>query len=193
MARYYNTIQILLLILVGIAFYVAYFNIDYLSERLWIFYLFPFLILIVQLLGLFIFTIIKKNRAGTLVGGLIILSIVSTFLYNSELVKSKRVLQATLMDDLSAIHLTLRENRQFEVNASTLFTEDYFYGKYKVIDNKIIFLDKRYNNDFIPDTVTIVGDKIILEFENGEPNTDFASYFDIKKNELKSYHKTVSE
>ena len=186
-----KTVQLLLLILVGTLFFTAYFFRDYLFEKLWIFFLFPYLILGVQLVGLFILTIIKKNKAGIILGGLILSSIGGILLLHSELFKSKKVLEATLMDDLSAIHLTLRENQQFEVNSSTLFTEDYFYGRYKIAGNQIIFLDKRYSNDYIPDTVTIVGDKIILRFEDGKPVTDFATFFDIKKNEIKTNHNTA--
>lgn len=91
------------------------------------------------------------------------------------------------MDDLSAIHLTLRADNKFEVISSNMFNEDIYQGNYALIDNKIIFKDKRYSNDFIPDTLTIIGEKIILRFDKtGNPVTDFATYFDIKRNEIKN-------
>ena len=106
--------------------------------------------------------------------------IIITLLLKSELFKSEKVLEATLIDDMSAIRLTLRKDMQFEVNASTVFTENIFTGEYKLEDNKIIFLEKRYNNDFIPDTVQIIGDKIILKFDKeGKPITEFATFFQI--------------
>ena len=93
------------------------------------------------------------------------------------------------MDDLSAIHLTLRADKKFEMVSSNMFNEDVYKGNYHIIDNKIIFEDKRYSNDFIPDTLTIIDDKIILRFDlNGKPVTDFATYFDIKKNKIKKAH-----
>lgn len=165
---------------------VAYYFNNLLQESLWIFYLLPYFILGTGFIGLFIISIIKKNKVGIALGGVFLTAIGTIFLLNSELFKSKKVLEATLMDDLSAIHLTLRENQKFEVNASTLFTEDNFIGKYQLEGDKIIFLDKQYSNDFIPDTVTIVGDKIILKFDNGKPVLDFATYFNIKKNEIKT-------
>ena len=101
--------------------------------------------------------------------------------------KSKKILEATLMDDLSAIHLTLRADKKFEMVSSNMFSEKVYKGNYQIVDNKIIFKDKRYDNDFIPDTVTIIGDKIIIRFdESGKPITDFATYFDIKRNEIKN-------
>lgn len=87
------------------------------------------------------------------------------------------------MDDLSAIHLTLRANNTFEMVSSNMFYDDVYKGEYHILDNKIIFKDERYPNDFIPDTVTIIEDKIIIRFdEKGNPVKDFATYFDIKKN-----------
>jgi len=180
-----KTTQVLFLAIFGALFSLAYFFRDYLYEKLCIFFLIPYLILGVSLICLFILTIVNKNKAGIVLGSLILSSIL---LIQSELFKSKIILQATLTDDLSAIHLTLRENQQFELNSSTLFTEDYFYGKYKLVNDKIIFLDKRYSNDFIPDTVTVIGDKVIIKFENGKPVTDFATYFDINRNEIKRKH-----
>lgn len=89
------------------------------------------------------------------------------------------------MDDLSAIHLTLREDNSFEVVSSTVFTEQIFKGKYQLLGDKIIFEDRPYDNDFIPDTLIIIGDKIVFKFDkNGKPITDFASYFDIKRNKI---------
>ena len=90
-------------------------------------------------------------------------------------------------DDLSVINLTLRRNNTFEVSVATIFSSQNFNGKYKLIDDKIIFLDKPYDNEFIPDTLTIDKDKIILKFDKDmKPVTDFATYFDINLNKLKN-------
>lgn len=106
-------------------------------------------------------------------------------LLKSETFKSPKVLDATLHDDRSVINLTLRKNNTFEVSVATIFSSRDFNGKYKLINDKIIFLDKPYDNDFIPDTLTIRNDKIILRFDkNNEPITDFATYFDITQNQL---------
>jgi hypothetical protein len=108
-------------------------------------------------------------------------------LLDSESFKSEKVLKASLKDDLSAIHLILRKDNTFEVTVNTLFSDKTFNGNYKLLKDMIVFLDRPYDNDKIPDTVTILKDKIILKFEkNGEPNTDFANYFTIRLNRLQT-------
>ena len=105
----------------------------------------------------------------------------------SEVFKSKKVLVANLKDDFSAIYLTLRENKTFEISSVAIFASEEFKGKYKLINNKLIFLNKPYDNNLIPDTVTILQDKIILKFNsNGTPDLSFASYFTIQQNLLKN-------
>ena len=175
------------LVFFGILLLTVYFISDYLYEKLWIFYLFPLFLFGLGFLVVFVLSIIKKNRQGVLIG-IIVLGVISfSQLTTSEFFKSKKVFEATLMDDLSAIQLNLRENNQFEVTVSTLFTEKVYKGIYELRENKIIFMDKRYNNDFIPDTLTIIGDKLILKFDSeGKPKTDFATYFDIRKNTIKN-------
>ena len=68
-----------------------------------------------------------------------------------------------------------------------MFGETSHKGEYKLDKNKIIFLDKPYDNDFIPDTITIIGDKLIMRHNStGDPMTDFATYFLISQNNLAS-------
>lgn len=104
-----------------------------------------------------------------------------------ERLKSDSILEATLDDDLAALHLTLRKNHTFELRASSYFSNEIFEGRYKLVNDKIVFLDKPYDNDFVPDTITIVKDKIVLKFsKNGEPILNFATYFDIKLNRVEN-------
>jgi hypothetical protein len=171
----------------GTVFLATYFLQDYLWKKIWIFSVIPLMLLGIAFFVFFVLSIADKNRKGIIIG-IFILGITSTSaLINSEIFKSKKILEATLMDDLSAIHLTLRADNKFEMVSSNMFNEDIYKGNYHILDNKIIFEDKRYSNDFIPDTLTIIGDKIIVRFdENGNPVTDFARYFDIKKNRIKN-------
>jgi hypothetical protein len=183
-------INISLLVISGILFLISLYISDYLMDVLWIFYFIPFFIFGGGFISLLAIVISKKDRKSSIVGISLLTIIIIALSLKSELFKSEKILEATLMDDLSAIRLILRENKQFEVNASTVFTEDTFTGKYELIDNKIIFLEKRYNNDFIPDTVQIVDDKIILRFDKkGNPITEFATFFQINKN--KTHYNTV--
>ena len=171
----------------GLLFIATYFLNDYLYEKFWVFSLLPLGLFGLVFLVFFILTITQKNKRGILIGILIIGTVFVTELFCSELFKSKKILEATLMDDLSAINLTLRANNTFEVVSSTMFSEQTFKGDYKLSNNKIVFKDRPYDNDFIPDTLVIVGDKIICRFDkNGNAVTDFATYFVIKKNETKN-------
>ena len=169
----------------GILLLLVNFLTDYLYEKLWIFYLIPILVFGLFFIIFFILTIVKKNKPGIIIGIVTIGILALSILLTSELFKSKKVLEASLIDDLSAIHLTLRENNKFEVVASTMFTEETYIGVYEMEDNKIIFKDKRYCNDFIPDTVYIIENMVIMKFKNGNPVTDFATYFEIKRIDLK--------
>jgi hypothetical protein len=177
----------LLTFLVGSLFLVTYFLRHFLWDKIWLFSFIPLVLFGMSFLGLFILTITTKNRNGILIGLVIIGTICLSELITSEIFKSKKILEATLIDDLSAIHLTLRADNRFEVVSSNMFNEDVYKGSYLIINNQIIFKDKRYSNDFIPDTLTIIGDKIIVRFDkNGNPITDFATYFDIKRNQIKN-------
>lgn len=177
----------LLTFLVGSLFLVTYFLRHFLWDKIWLFSFIPLVLFGMSFLGLFILTITTKNRNGILIGLVIIGTICLSELITLEIFKSKKILEATLIDDLSAIHLTLRADNRFEVVSSNMFNEDVYKGSYLIINNQIIFKDKRYSNDFIPDTLTIIGDKIIVRFDkNGNPITDFATYFDIKRNQIKN-------
>ena len=136
----------------GILLLLVNFLTDYLYEKLWIFYLIPILVFGLFFIIFFILTIVKKNKPGIIIGIVTIGILALSILLTSELFKSKKVLEASLIDDLSAIHLTLRENNKFEVVASTLFTEETYIGVYEMEDNKIIFKDKRYCNDLCRDS-----------------------------------------
>lgn len=171
----------------GLLLLSSWFLSDFLFDILWIFYLFPHLIFGICFLVFFVFSIVRRNKNGIISGIVISLILISLILSDSELFKSKKLLEASLIDDLSSIHLTLRENDSFEIVASTVMTEESFSGNYKFVGNKIIFNDKPYSNDFIPDTVYIIEDKVICQFDSvGNPITHFATYFEIKKNELKN-------
>jgi len=134
---------------------------------------------------MFVPILVYKRKIG-IYFGIVILSIVGVDqLLKSEILKDKILLSALLKDEKSSLKIILRENGKFEVLSSYMFGEDVFVGDYKLLENKIIFLDKHYDNGFIPDTVFIIQDKIILKFDkNGEPLTEYASFFQIETNEL---------
>ena len=139
------------------------------------------------LIVIFIVDLFKKGKKVIPILILVVVVISATEILKTETFKSPKVLRATLLDDRSAINLTLRKNNTFEVSVATIFSDQHFTGKYKILNDKIIFLDKPYDNDFIPDTLTIFDDKIILRFDrNNKPITNFATYFEINQNRLKT-------
>jgi signal transduction histidine kinase len=176
----------LLLLVFGPLFLTSYFLFDWLWDKFWILAIAVLGFFIMTSIALFITCIINKNRLGILVGLGIITIATTSEIANSEFFKSERILQATLMDDRSAIRLTLRADHKFEMVSENIVSEETFRGNYKLIGNKIIFLDRHFSNEMMPDTLTIVGDKVILNFnKNGIPDTSFARYFDIERNRIK--------
>ncbi|WP_075590152.1 hypothetical protein [Labilibacter marinus] len=131
------------------------------------------------------FSIIKWNKKSILFGLGILLSLVIIDSQTWEVFKSKKVLQARLIDDLSGMTLVLRENKEFELQTNNIFGKESFNGTYEIEGNKLIFINRPYWNSFIHDTVTIIDNNIILDFDaNGTPNMEFANYFEIEINEL---------
>ena len=177
--------QNLVVLIIGVLLLASYFLTDYLYEALWMFYLVPFMVFGLGFLCILAFSIIQKNKTSILLAISIFGVIAIAEILSSELFSGAKIFEATLDNDLSAIRLTLRDNNQFEVVASTFITEERFTGTYQISDGKIVFNDPPYDSDFIPDTLVITGDKIYLSYDNtGNPLEQFATFFDISKNEI---------
>jgi len=162
------------------------------DELYYKFWLLADLILLVIILGLLlvIFLNLKKDRTSLIISlTSLFIGILIVVITDFELLKSRIIFEAVLVDDLSSLTLRLRENHDFELLAETyLGATKPTIGKYKMQGNKIIFLDRPSSNDFIGDTVYIIDKKLILKFDSkGMPDTSFANYFRIDKNEIKSY------
>jgi len=149
-------------------------------------YVITFLISLIKIMQLGI----KPNRILFYTHTFGLLTIIGFNLYQSELLKSRILLDATLVDDLSSINLVLRENGQFETTTNGMFgfTEK-ISGKYKKNNDTIIFLDKPYSNDYIPDKVVVDRQDSAIYFKrnfNGEISRvkTFVNYFRIDRNEL---------
>jgi hypothetical protein len=127
----------------------------------------------------------RENYKAAKTGGVLFALIVVLGLANTEYFKSSVVLEAGLKDDLFGMRLYLRENGRFEMVALTLYSQESFKGKYKIEDDRIIFLDPPSDNDFIADTITIWQDKLVLAFDaDGQPDLSFGRYFQIHKNTI---------
>ena len=171
--------------IVGLVLSIGIIFFDFFFSQFWIFALLFDAVLVIGFIILLLIGFYRDNYFSLKTGLVFLMIIGANFLLKSEFFKSQIVLEARLDDDLSGLSLLLRKNGDFEMESSSVFYSETFSGKYKMKGNKIIFLDRPYDNDFVPDTVTVVDDKIIMKFsEDGLPVTDFASYFDIRKNEL---------
>ena len=98
----------------------------------------------------------KKSKIKLTVHSFIITTILIINLFESELFKSDRIMSAVLYDDLFHYRLIFRENGSVENEAGGAFGySETYYGKYKIVDDLIIFSKKPYDNDFIPDTLLL--------------------------------------
>lgn len=100
---------------------------------------------------------IKQNRIKAISHGLVIMAMVGSYVYDSDLFKSRRVLTATMYDDLFSYTLILRENGLCEndVNGFMGFSEN-FKGTYHLKGDTIIFTKVPYDTEnFIPDILLI--------------------------------------
>ena len=133
---------------------------------------------------------IKPNKMLFYTHSFGLLMIIMFSLYQSEVFKSKILLDATLFDDLSSINIVLRKNGHFETTTNTAFgSSEKISGKYSLKNDTIIFLNAPYSNDFIPNKVLIDKKDSALYFtrkSKGEFSREktFVNYFKVFKNEL---------
>lgn len=142
----------------------------------------PLLICLV-LISITIFqSFILKFYPPIFIGLIVLIPIVSAFFASQLLFK------ASLRDDLSGIELILRRNQRFEISDTSPFGSNEHGGNYKVVKNKIILQNRsEKDNEFIPDTLTVYKNKLIMYYDNnGNSDTSFARYFEIERNKLYS-------
>lgn len=148
--RKYHKTEIALFI-TGSVSLILYFTDNVFAALLFFFIGTAYLLIYVQIL-------LNQRKTGIYFGLFVFMIVGVDQLLKSEILKDKIILSAILNDDRSSIKVILRKNEKFEIVSSYMLGENKFEGNYKLIDNKIIFLDKHYDNDFIPDTVYIVKD-----------------------------------
>jgi hypothetical protein len=178
-------IRKIIAIIVSVLFVLGIYFQDYLYDEFWVLSDVFLLILIIGIL-IVIFLNIKKDRLALYISiGAFLIGIGILIIQKTELFKSKIIVKAFLVDDLSGLELTLRQNNRFELLPVTYLGPcKSFTGRYKMEGDKIIFLDRPYDNKFIGDTVYMINNKIVLRFDSqGQPDTTFANYFRIDKYE----------
>lgn len=98
----------------------------------------------------------QTSKIKLIAHGIVLFSIFAFNLYHSEVFKSERIMTAVLKDDLYHYRLILRKNGNVENQTNGMFGfSQTFHGKYKIENDLIIFSEKPYDNDFIPDTLLI--------------------------------------
>lgn len=113
-----------------------------------------YVISIIQTIFSWIINGFIKNRFRIIAHLSVWIFISGISLYESDLFKSKRVVSATLHDDLYHYTLVLRESGECEINTlGFMGYSDQIKGKYFMKNDTIIFTKVPYENDFIPDTV----------------------------------------
>lgn len=137
---------------------------DFFGGMIIFFFTFWFIILPVIVLYIFSFfdTFISFMKNGKRTSkikltahGIVILSIIAFNAYHSDLFKSERTMTAILKDDLYH-YLIFRKNGNVENQISGIFGfSQTYYGKYKIVNDFVVFSKKPYDNDFIPDTLLL--------------------------------------
>ncbi|MDR2887895.1 MAG: hypothetical protein LBV26_07855 [Bacteroidales bacterium] len=98
----------------------------------------------------------KYNKIKIVSHSTVILAVISLNLFHSEIFKSKKILKASLIDDLFIYTLIFRKNGSVEnqIEGAFGYSEE-IKGKYLIKNDTIIFTKKPYDNDWLPDTLLL--------------------------------------
>ncbi len=157
-----------------------------------IIYLLQYWIVIIPIVILYFITLIgtitkllktgiNKNKFIFTTHLIFIFFLLTTALTESEIFKSKIVLNGTLKDDLFYYTLIFREDGTCEnkVNGFLGF-EDKYNGKYKMIEDTIIFIIKPYDNDFLPDTLYLNKKENAIFLNKNSKEKEWLNHFELK-------------
>ncbi|WP_111672326.1 hypothetical protein [Algoriphagus litoralis] len=98
----------------------------------------------------------KTSKPKLLAHSAVILFVIWFNLYHSEIFKSKKVMTATLIDDLSSNMLMFRENGVIENHESGVFGySEITKWNYVIKGDLIIFSKELEDSNFIPDTLLL--------------------------------------
>lgn len=97
---------------------------------------------------------VQSVKVRVIVHSIVLLSFIAFNIHKSEILRSDRVLTATLKDDLFHYTLVFRKNGKAETHENGFlgYSQTHF-GKYHIEEGLIIFDKKPYDNDFLPDSV----------------------------------------
>ncbi len=161
-------------------------------------YLFAYRLIIVPIILLYIYSFIGTNysliknkginytnKIRTTVHIIVIVLIVAFNLYHSEIFRSDKVMTAILKDDLFHYRLVFRKNGKVENRVyGFLGYSKTYHGKYLMEDNLIIFTQKPYDNNFIPDTLFIDKSQNALFMDRFTTKKEWLNHFKIQESNL---------
>ena len=107
-------------IILGTLFLLTYLFQDFFYERIWVLSFLLMLVFAIAFVVVFIVGLIKKDKSVIPILIIIMATVAVIEISKSETFNSDKILYATLHDDHSAINLTLRKNKTFEVNEVTI-------------------------------------------------------------------------
>jgi len=139
----------------------------------WFFYFtcFVYLLTLIITITNWIKTGFKKYRIEILTHILTVFSLSLIMLFTSGIIHPKILIQGYLDGDIGGTEITLYKNGNFKNTAINLFSNDVSRGKYELHGDTIVFNDKPYSNDLIPDEILLSDDRTKLYFikkKNGE-------------------------
>lgn len=133
----------------------------------------------------------RKNMIKVFLHSFVILSFAGIFSFQSEVFQSRKILSATLYDDLFNYTLILRENGDCETDINGMFGYHQTHkGNYYLKGDTIFFTKIPYDtNNFIPDTLLIdYSENAIFLNRNSNGNFDrkkeWLNYFEIHQSPL---------
>lgn len=159
-------------------------------KRIGIVSAFVYIVLFLGFIVTLIYSIrLKMKRIIFLNIMLIVFLIIGPTIPRITFFQPKTVLEASLQQERSGWCIVLFENNKFLVRSSNLGGFEDFEGYYSILNNKIIFHSKTCDNSFIPDTIRIWKNYLILDNKSSIPDTTYSnfgisSHFKIYKNEL---------
>lgn len=168
--------------MVGVGFNLACFYWRELYNSLFFFQ--PILLLLLggTFLALIIWALLRKRRDRRWLITTVAFAVITplVFFYNPEWLRSETILRARLIDDLNQLDLRIRKDGSCTTEAVGVLGFSWeFHGRCEVDGSTVIFHEPPYDADIFSERATIIGDKLILRYQDGEPVTSFATYFEI--------------
>lgn len=152
---------------------IAWIISDFAGGMILFLFAYPHLIISIIILYLFsaiqtVVSILKKkaSRINMISHSAVVVLIIIFNLYNSDLIKSERLITATLKDDLVLLTLVFRKDGSCENRVVGMFGFSKTYrGEYVMKGDTIIFKKKPHVNNFIPDTLLLVREDSAIYME----------------------------